>query len=110
MNSSRTINIGKQFSRFPAGRYSKDGPASGEEFRDRILLPLLNEGDGVIVVNLDDAIGYGSSFLEEAFGGLVRKGFAADSLLQIFDFVSEDLSLVDEIEEYIREAGEQGGA
>lgn len=43
-------------------------------------MPLLKENDVVEVV-IDDAEGYGSSFLEEAFGGLIRKGyFTLDTL------------------------------
>lgn len=105
MNNPYVVNIGKQFSRFPAGRYAKKGPASGEEFREKVLVPLLDEGAQEIIVELDDAIGYGSSFLEEAFGGLIRRGRRIDDLLRIFSFVSEDLSLIDEIREYMREAG-----
>lgn len=108
MSSPHVLNIGKQFSRFPAGRYAKDGPASGEEFRERVLLPLLNQSVP-ICIELDDAIGFGSSFLEEAFGGLVRRGWKPDDLLGILTFISEDLSLVDEIRDYIKEAGEHAG-
>ena len=98
-------NIGKAFSRFPAGRYAKDGPASGEEYREKVLLPLLDSGV-TIQVELDDALGYGSSFLEEAFGGIVRLGWRSADLLKRLQIISEDLSLIDEIEGYIREAAE----
>ena len=62
---------------YPGGRYISDGPFSGEAFRDEILLPALlasiATGQRLQVV-LDGVPGYGSSFLEEAFGGLVRSG------------------------------------
>lgn len=106
--STAVTNIGKTFSRFPAGRYEKDGPASGEEFRKNVLIPLLNSDVAVIRIELDDALGYGSSFLEEAFGGLVRLGWEAGVLLGRFDLVSDDLSLIDEIRGYIKEAAEHG--
>ena len=99
-----TINVGKQFSQYPVGRLRQDGSGSGEEFRDRLLIPLLEKKHSKINVELDDAIGYGSSFLEEAFGGLVRKGYVVKDLLKIFNFISEDLSLVHEITAYISEA------
>ena len=76
-----TISIAKQFSTAPSGRYKADGPASGEQFRDELLIPALESGSQV-VVDLNGVMGYGSSFLEEAFGGLVRKGFTADDLLK----------------------------
>ena len=60
---------------FPGGRYRADGPHSGEEFREEQLVPALCNAamyDRVTVV-FDGVAGFGSSFLEEAFGGLVRK-------------------------------------
>lgn len=69
---SKMISIAKDFSRSPAGRFKTDGPYSGEAFRDGFLWPALTENEGV-EVDLDGALGFGSSFLEEAFGGLVRK-------------------------------------
>jgi len=56
------------------GRYPTDGAFNGETFREDKLVPMLREND-VVEVIIDDAEGYGSSFLEEAFGGLVRKGY-----------------------------------
>ncbi len=67
------INIAKQFSSTPGGRFYTDGPYSGQKFRDEVLVPALKTGDRVEVV-LDGVRGYGSSFLEEAFGGLIRLG------------------------------------
>jgi hypothetical protein len=52
---------------------------------------------------LDGARGYGSSFLEEAFGGLIRVGFSADNVLSRFELKSQDESLVEEIKGYILE-------
>lgn len=69
--SEKVINIGKCFSAVPAGRLKTDGPNSGERFRDEILVPALKENDSV-VVELSDIEGVGSSFLEEAFGGIIR--------------------------------------
>lgn len=72
-----TIDIADRFSRHPAGRVPADGPDNGERFRDEILVPTLraalacNEGARVIV-NIDGCRSFGSSFLEEAFGGLAR--------------------------------------
>lgn len=60
------------FSRFPVGRYPTDGPKNGETFRDTLLMPALKRGE-VVTVLLDGVAGYPSSFLEEAFAGLVKK-------------------------------------
>lgn len=69
----KMIIVAKEFSETPAGRHITDGPYSGEAFRERLLYPALMEGSRCVEVDLDGALGYGSSFLEEAFGGLVRE-------------------------------------
>jgi hypothetical protein len=66
-----TISVANDFSRFPGGRYRTDGPYSAEAFRDDLLVPALQQGGEVRVV-LKGAVGYPATFLEEAFGGLVR--------------------------------------
>ncbi|MEA1942188.1 MAG: STAS-like domain-containing protein [Pseudomonadota bacterium] len=65
------ISISSDFSPVPAGRVRSDGPYSGERFREEHLVPALNSEE-LVCVNLDGTEGLGSSFLEEAFGGLVR--------------------------------------
>ncbi len=100
-----SINVTKQFSEYPAGRYRSDGKFSGEVFRDDWLAPYLSEHD-IVEIDLDGAMGYGSSFLEEAFGGLVRKHHMTPSSLRSkLRIKSEDEpSLVDEIWIYINDA------
>jgi hypothetical protein len=88
------IDIGKDFSRTPGGRLINDGPYSGQLFRDRTLVPALHDavgrGDKVTVV-LDGPRGYLSSFLEEAFGGLIRFGlFDRNQLKQSLEIVARD--------------------
>lgn len=94
------VRIAEQFSRYPAGRYATDGPNSGERFREEFLKPILDRNEKA-VVELDGTRGYGSSFLEEAFGGLVRAGFSIDRIKSTFEFRATDTSLIDEIMEYI---------
>lgn len=77
MTSEKTINIAKDFSDVPSGRYRTDGPSNGEAFREDILRVALQNFERVIV-ELDGTEGYGSSFLEEAFGGLVRKKYISN--------------------------------
>ena len=100
-----TIDVSRDFSRFPSGRYEKNGTTSGEAFRTKILEPALRGSTGKVKILLDGTIGYGSSFLEEAFGGLVRVSrFDATDLLTRFDFVSTDEALTRELREYITQA------
>lgn len=70
-----TINIATEYSKTPGGRFKKEGPCSGEDFREVILLPQFEhclELGEVLTVDLDGGYGYAISFLEEAFGGLAR--------------------------------------
>ncbi|MCJ9428156.1 STAS-like domain-containing protein [Kordiimonas marina] len=98
------IDVGKDFSVAPAGRNLSDGPNSGERFRKDFLVPALKENRHILI-KLDTAEGYGSSFLEEAFGGLVREeGFSAKLLSTLLDFETIDANLVPEIQQYILEA------
>ena len=70
---SKKISIADDFSKYPAGRYRDDGPFSGQAFREDHLVPALNGRDVTkVLVSLDGVAGLGSSFLDEAFGGLVR--------------------------------------
>lgn len=63
------------FSSYPVGRFPKDGPYNGQTFRDTILIPNVRTAIDErkrLVVSLKDVWSLGSSFLEEAFGGLIR--------------------------------------
>jgi len=66
------------------------------------LVPALKEFDRVTVL-LDGTMGYGSSFLEETFGGLVRiRGFSAEDLHKRLTIHSAaDPSLVKEAWSYV---------
>jgi len=74
------IKISQDFSEVPLGRYKDDGDFNGERFREEFLLPALRANDSV-TVDINDLEGLGSSFLEEAFGGLVRKGYFSEKEL-----------------------------
>ena len=67
----KTIDIGKDFSDAPLGRFKTDGAFSGQRFREEHLVPALRDSSAVHV-RIDHVEGFGSSFLEEAFGGWVR--------------------------------------
>ena len=100
-----TVNVAKNYTRFPSGRFKRNGSTSGEAFRQRFLEEPLREGKKV-TVELDGTIGYGSSFLEEAFGGLVRAlQIAPNDLKPRLHFVSDDPALLEEVIGYIDDAG-----
>lgn len=78
--STKEITVGQDYSDVPGGRFIKYGDFSGEHFRDSALVPALRDYDRVVVY-LDGTKTYMSSFLEEAFGGLIReRGFTLDDL------------------------------
>jgi hypothetical protein len=99
-NNVKTIYI-KDFSKFPGPRYKKLGDNSGEAFREDVLIPAIKENIE-IKVNLDGVAGYGSSFLDEAFAGLIRSGISPRKVTEIVNNLeSEDPELVKEINEYV---------
>lgn len=87
--TEKTIKIAEEFTRFPGGRVRTDGPYSGEAFREDYLIPALNDYDKV-TVKIDGVMGYGSSFLEECYGGLTRSGFKLEQLKEKLSLVYED--------------------
>jgi hypothetical protein len=69
------VRLANEFSPYLGGRYRDDGPWSGQQFREDYLVPWLNaahERHEPLVLILDGVAGVPSSFLEEAFGGLLR--------------------------------------
>jgi STAS-like domain of unknown function (DUF4325) len=104
---SMEISIGADFSNAPAGRNRADGPFSGEAFREDVLLPSLKLRDNIKVI-LDGPEGYGSSFLEEAFGGIIRNyEYTSDVLKSRLELISVDGALVNEVWSYIDDASKQ---
>ena len=96
----KTINIAKDFSVFPGGRFKEDNEYSAEEFQDTILIPCIKKYDKIII-ELDGTRGYSSCFLEEAFCGLIRKGYSKSFIHNHIQFVSSRESLIREIQTYI---------
>lgn len=102
------ISIANDFSKFPAGRYREDGPYPGESFREEVLIPALRKAihsNYILVVNIDGTMGFGSSFLEEAFGGLIRsRAFSKSDIQHKLAIESNLKSYKDLIWKYISEA------
>jgi hypothetical protein len=95
----------KDFTTSPGGRYEKEGNFSGEEFRTKFLEPHFSSGlEEKIDIYLDGTEGYPSSFLEEAFGGLVRKIGNKEAVKNKLNFITNDSILKIEIQNYIEKA------
>lgn len=50
------IDIAADFSRYPGGRYRRDGDFSGEQFREDVLVPILKNSDSILRLRFDGAI------------------------------------------------------
>ena len=100
--SNTTIDLARDFNPRPFGRYRTDGDRSAEVFRDDQLIPAMKQHEHV-VVDLSGYNYYGSSFLEEAFGGLVRAGYTPDELRTKLKVLHKQLpSIVDEVLAYMK--------
>jgi hypothetical protein len=92
------ISIASDYSPTPGGRYRRLGPFSGEEFRERVLLPAARKAfdrGEVLIIDFDGVVGAPSSFLEEAFGGLARElALPAKELGARLTFEATDKSLL----------------
>lgn len=107
-----TVSIANDFSRIPGARFPQEGDHSGQEFRTQVLLPKLREAidkKDTLRVILDGTAGLGTSFLEEAFGGLIREdNIPYDKVQSTLELISEeDEDYIEEINQYIKDAYEQ---
>lgn len=103
------INVCKEYTDTPGGRYKKQGDFSGQDFRETMLEPKYLEAimkNEKLQIDLDGGYGYGSSFLEEAFGGLIRD--LKDNYKQALDIIEiksdDEPKLIEDIKRYIKEA------
>lgn len=100
------IDIARDYTKAPGGRFISEGSFSGEDFRKRILKPKFLEakhnGEKLTVI-LDGGYGYATSFLEEAFGGLARD-LHDKAILNIELISEEEPGLIEKILKYIHDA------
>ncbi|MCY4047514.1 MAG: STAS-like domain-containing protein [Candidatus Dadabacteria bacterium] len=108
------LKIAEEFSPAPIGRYRSDSNKSGEAFRDDLLFPRIDKAireNDVLVVDFEGMEGLTSSFLEEAFGGLISvKGLSAEAVIKALEFRPENSYFdpyIENVREYIRDAQDQ---
>lgn len=91
------ITIVKDWSPKPYGRGPSDGPTCGQFFREQMLEKAMLENDSVHVV-LTGYNRYGRSFLDEAFGGLIRvSGFTPEEVKRKLTYSHATLPAIIEI-------------
>ena len=103
------IKIAKDFSYTPGPRYIDEGKNSGEQFRKEILTDIFKRAiaeNKKVVVDLDGTDGYGTSFLEESFGGLIRNdGIDYDEIISRLELISEEEDyLKQDVYDYLKDA------
>jgi hypothetical protein len=106
------LNIAKDYSPTPGSRRKSESVFSGEKLRTEVLVPLVTKAkaeDLNIEINLDGTAGYGTSFLEEAFGGLIRvNNFDYNDLAKRIHFIStEEEYLITDIFQYMKDASDE---
>lgn len=99
--------VAEQFHRRPSGRYRTDGPWSGEKFREDYLVPLIQQAiseNKKLLINFDNVSMSASSFIHEAFSGLiVHKHFTKEQLINTLVIESERTAIVESIYEYLNQ-------
>lgn len=108
------VSILKDFSRIPGPRYVSEGKFSGEQFRKEVLVLKVKaamESGSEILIDLDGVSGYGTSFLEESFGGLIREEHIPYEFLKskLKLKSEEDPDYIDEIWDDIENAHKEEG-
>jgi hypothetical protein len=101
------LNIARDFTPIPGPRFRTEGERSGQEFREDLLRPRFLDAQragGVLHIDLDGTVGYPTSFLEEAFGGLARE-LGPETVTKGIEIVCTDEPyLEDQIRDYILRA------
>lgn len=93
------INVGKEFTKRPIGRYASDGNASGEAFYTNHLIPKLKalmeynkehpDDRQKLIIDFGSVSMCGGSWIEEAFGGAIRNSDIRP--VELFDLIEVKL-------------------
>ncbi len=86
------LSVATQYTRKLGPRYISQSPKhdTGEEFREKYLMPLLRDciqKQEKLYVVFDGCSGAGVSFLEESFGGLIRAGIPYQNIKDWMEIV-----------------------
>ena len=102
MNTKKVINIIKDYSSSPYGRYSSEvqpgeEDTTGEKFRKEYLIPALQEYQHVHV-DLTGYNRYARSFIDEAFAGLISSGsYTLEELKNRLTYEHRDLPSIESL-------------
>ncbi|QEJ95340.1 DUF4325 domain-containing protein [Treponema phagedenis] len=78
--------------RYQGGRFVTLSPCSGEAFRETYLIPFLekNKNNPELCVDFSGTVVYTPSFLEECFGGAIRKGYKEVRKIRFINIPKEE--------------------
>ncbi len=91
------ISVAEDFTPFPGPAFGLGGDIHKG---DEILIPALQK-NVPFTLDLDGVVGYPPSFLEEAFGGLVRRGYSLPQIKKLMTLKCSKRARIDEIEMYM---------
>lgn len=102
------LKVSEVFTNIPGTREEIESDFSGEEFLEEHLSPMFKkalEENKILEIDLDGPAGYATSFLEAAFGGLVREYNSSEKIRKNIKLIcKDDPFLIEDIEEYIEDA------
>lgn len=97
-----TIKL-SSYSKEPFGRYPSDGDSDGQTFRNNFLIPALKTHE-IVTIDLDVLHEINSSFIDEAFAGLIKYcDFTFKNLEQRLKFIAKNSDWINEIKWYMQE-------
>lgn len=103
MKPEITLHVA-DYTDMPLGRNEFDGPINGADYRDNILIPALDDYE-FVTIDFSNVLGTAPSFLEEVFGGIIRKKYiTATDLKRRLAIVYRLESVKKNINKYIDEA------
>lgn len=108
LHKDNVLNIVRDFSEYPGGRYKLHGKYSGEELRELIICRLKENPKETLIIEMDGTYGYPPSFLEETFGGLIRAlpEVPAADIINSLSLKSSRLRYKENILEYMHNAAD----
>ncbi|MBI2424181.1 MAG: DUF4325 domain-containing protein [Candidatus Hydrogenedentes bacterium] len=99
------INVAEDFSMVPGGRYRADGPWSGEQFLEEVLVPAFQKlaRTELLEIDFDGVFGCAPCWISEVFYGLGLR-FPEDEVAGRIVIVGENKALfLEDVRESLRE-------
>lgn len=103
----KTIKVATEFSIIPSGRQIGDGSATGKHFYEILVKAILGlDKNEKLIIDFDGVLTAGSSFLDEAFAGLIRNNILSkkdfNEIIEIT--ATEHPEIKEKITKYVKSA------